>query len=465
VVATAGRLARIMLSLVAAVATLTLLVFVHELGHFIVARRLGIRVERFSIGFGPPLYERRIGETDFRVAAIPLGGYVKMLGDTPDAEVDEAEQARAFLAQPPWKRAAVAVAGPAANLAAPVLLFAAVFMAGVPTLRPLIGEVVPDSPAARAGVEIGDEIVAMDGEPVASWEAVSHHYTAHPTDPVTVIVRRHGEEVRVVVEPPVPPADGEATPPAEVATRGAYLVFPSLVGAVQPEMPAAAAGIEPGDRVVAIDGEPVGSWKVMARIIRDHPETPLRFTLRRGEQEVEIEVVPKAVPNPDAASAGEPETIGRVGIATSDPPPELFTLHRLGPLAALGAGYHRTVEVGVAIVSGIGQLFRHEVSTQSLGGPIMIVQMAGQQAKRGLSDWLFFVAVISLNLGILNLLPIPILDGGHLLICAVEGILRRPANPRILERAQQLGLALLLTLMLFATYNDVMRWMGVYPMP
>ena len=213
-------------------------------------------------------------------------------------------------------------------------------------------------------------------------------------------------------------------------------------------MPAAVAGIEPGDRIVAIDDEPVGSWGAMADIIRDHPETPLHFHLQRGDQEIEVEVVPKAVANPNAATEGEPETIGRVGIAAGDP-----------------AGYQRTVEVGVAIIGGIGQLFRHEVSTQNLGGPIMIVQMAGEQAARGLSDWLFFVAVISLNLGILNLLPIPILDGGHLLICAVEGILRRPANPRILETAQQLGLALLLTLMLFATYNDVMRWMGIYPMP
>jgi len=454
-----------MLSLVAAVATLTLLVFVHELGHFIVARRLGIRVERFSIGFGPPLYERRIGETDFRIAAIPLGGYVKMLGDTPDAEVDEAEQARAFLAQPPWKRAAVAVAGPAANLLAPILLFAAVFMAGVPTLRPLIGEVAPGSPAARAGIEAGDEIVAMDGEQVATWEAASQHYTPHPTEPVTVVVRRHGEEIRLVVDPPTPPTTGERVPLAEITTRGALITLPARVGRVQAEMPAAAAGIEPGDRIVAIDDEPVRSWGAMADIIRDHPETSLRFHLQRGDREIEVEVVPRAVPNPNATAEGEPETIGRVGIAAGDPPPELFTLHRLGPLAALVAGYHRTVEVGVAIVSGIGQLFRHEVSTQSLGGPIMIVQMAGQQAARGLSDWLFFVAVISLNLGILNLLPIPILDGGHLLICAVEGILRRPANPRILETAQQLGLALLLTLMLFATYNDVMRWMGIYPMP
>ena len=454
-----------MLSLVAAVATLTLLVFVHELGHFIVARRLGIRVERFSIGFGPALYERRIGETAFRIAAIPLGGYVKMLGDTPDAEVDETEQARAFLAQPPWKRAAVAVAGPAANLVAPVLLFAAVFMAGVPALRPLIGEVAPDSPAARAGVEVGDEIVAMDGEAVTTWREVSDYYTAHPSAPVTVGVRRHGGELRLVVAPPTPAAPGEAAPPGEVATRGALLTFPARVGRVQPEMPAAVAGIEPGDRIVAIDDQPVGSWGAMADIIRDHPETPLHFHLQRGDQEIEVEVVPKAVANPNAATKGAPETIGRVGIAAGDPPPELFTLHRLGPVAAIAAGYQRTVEVGVAIIGGIGQLFRHEVSTQNLGGPIMIVQMAGEQAARGLSDWLFFVAVISLNLGILNLLPIPILDGGHLLICAVEGILRRPANPRILERAQQLGLALLLTLMLFATYNDVMRWMGIYPMP
>jgi len=454
-----------MLTFAAAIATLTLLVFIHELGHFVVARGLGIRVERFSIGFGPALYERRIGETDFRIAAIPLGGYVKMLGDTPDAEVDAAEHARSFLAQPPWKRAAVAVAGPAANLLAPILLFAAVFMAGVPALRPLIGEVIPDSPAARAGIEVGDEIVAMDGEPVTTWERVARYYEMHPTDPVTVGVRRHGEEIRLTVPPPTPPAGSTAVRRGEIVTRGALLTFPALVGTVQAEMPAAVAGIEPGDRVVAIDDQPVASWSALASIIRDHPETPLRFRLQRGGAEVEVEVVPKAVPNPDAPPAGGPKTIGQVGIGAGEPPAELFTLDRLGPVAALVGGYHRTVEVGVTIAGGIGQLFRHQVSAKSLGGPIMIVQMAGEQAARGLPSWLFFVAVISLNLGILNLLPIPIPDGGHLLICAVETITRRPANPRILETAQQLGLALLLTLMVFATYNDVMRWIGVYPMP
>ncbi len=448
-----------MLSLLAAVATLTLLVFVHEMGHFLVARRLGIRVERFSIGFGPALYERRIGKTDFRIAAIPLGGYVKMLGDTPDAELDEADRAHAFLAQPPWKRAAVGAAGPAANLLAPILLFAAVFMAGVPALRPVIGEVVAGSPAARAGIEVGDEILAVEGRPVDSWKEVTRTYRDHPTDPVELVVRRGTRELRLVVPPPATPA---ANRPAD---RGAFPTFPARIGVVQPGMPAAAAGIEPGDRVVAIDGEPVDSWEAMARIIRRNPETPLRFRLQRGDQEVEVEVTPRAVPNPRADQKEEPKTIGQVGVALGEPPPELYGLHRLGPGEALAAGYHRTVEVGLAIVGGIGQLFRHEVAAQSLGGPIMIVQMAGEQAARGLSDWLFFVAVISLNLGILNLLPIPILDGGHLLICAVEGVTRRPANPRILETAQQLGLALLLTLMLFATYNDVMRWVGLYPSP
>ncbi|RMF85670.1 MAG: RIP metalloprotease RseP [Nitrospirae bacterium] len=445
-----------MLTPIAAVATLTLLVLVHELGHFLAARAVGIGVERFSLGFGPPLYERRIGGTAFRIALLPLGGYVKMVGDTPGAPLPAEARGRPFLAQPPWRRALVAAAGPAANLAAPVLLFAALFMAGIPALRPVLGEPEPGSPAARAGVAAGDLVVAVDGEPVATWEAVLRHLRAHPAAAVELAVRRGGAVRHLRL--PAPGAAGEAS-------RGLGLRLPAVVGGVQPESPAAAAGLRSGDRIAAIDGAPVASWSAMARVVRAHPGEPLRIRVARGPEAVALTVTPETVPNPEAGRPGQPATIGRLGIAAAEPPPELFTVRRLAPGPALAAGLARTQEVGRAILHGLGQLFRHQAPAQSLGGPIMIVQMAGQQAERGLSDWLFFVAVISLNLGILNLLPIPILDGGHLLVCAVEAATRRRVSQRLLETAQQLGLALLLALMLFATYNDILRWMGIYPSP
>ncbi|MGD2062514.1 MAG: RIP metalloprotease RseP [Nitrospirota bacterium] len=454
-----------MVTFLAAVITLTVLIFVHELGHFSVAKWVGVRVERFSIGFGPALVQRRWGDTEYRLAAIPFGGYVKMFGETPDSKVPEEDQDQSFTHQPLWARMAVVFAGPAVNIVFPVVLFAALFMAGMPVLRPLVGEVEPDSAAAQAGIEVGDEIVAVAGEPVAGWEDVASALLDTPTPVVPMTVRRGDGEILVEVGRVVEEGEDALGDPQPVVHLGARPALPAVVGSVQAEMPAAAAGLATGDRIVAIDGRPIESWRQMALIIRSHPGEQLDLQVARDGAVFETTIVPATVDNEQADLEDEPEQIGRIGIGSGDFPPEYYGTRRLGPVAAVSSAVDRTVDLTSLVVRGMVKLFQREIPAETIGGPIMIVQAAGEQAKRGVADLIFFMAVISINLGLLNLLPIPILDGGHLLIYAIEAITGRRSNQRVLEIAQQLGLAALLSLMVFASFNDVMRLLGAYPSP
>jgi regulator of sigma E protease len=454
-----------MVTFIAALVTLTVLIFVHELGHFAVAKWAGVRVERFSIGFGPPLIERHWRGTDYRIAAIPFGGYVKMFGETPDTVVSPEDMAASFTHQPVSRRMAIAFAGPAVNLLFPVVLFAGLFMAGVPVLRPVVGEVDPGSPAAQAGIEVGDEIVSVAGRPVVGWDEVGEDLLDAAAADVPVTVRRGDGELLVEVPRVVEESADLLGDPQTMVRLGARPALPAAVGSLRPDMPAAAAGLEVGDRIVAINGQPIQTWRQMALIIRARPGEPLRVEIARHGATFETTLVPATVDNEHAGEAGEPDKIGRIGIGSADFPPDAYQLRRLAPVAAVVAAGERTVELSGLVVRGMVKLFQREIPAETIGGPIMIVQEAGKQAKRGIGDLIFFMAMISINLGLLNLLPIPILDGGHLLIGAIEAITGRRSNQRFLEVAQQFGLALLLTLMVFASYNDVMRLLGAYPSP
>ena len=455
-----------MVTFFAAVITLTVLIFVHELGHFLVAKGVGVRVERFSIGFGPALVQRRWGDTEYRLAAIPFGGYVKMFGETPDVKVPEEDRPRSLTHQPLWARMAVVAAGPAVNIVFPVVLFTGLFMAGMPVLRPLVGEVEPGSAAAQAGIEVGDEIVSVAGHPVAGWEEVATSLLDAPAPMVAMTVRRGDGEVLVEVGRDVEQGKDALGDPQPVVHLGARPALPAVVGSIQPDMPAAAAGLVAGDRIVAIDGTPIQSWRDMSLIIRSRPGERLQLEIERGDAMFATTIVPAAVDNDnDDATEGKPAQIGRIGIGSSDFPREYYTMRRLGPVAAVSSAVERTVDLTGLVVRGMVKLFQREIPAETIGGPIMIVQAAGEQAKRGVADLIFFMAVISINLGLLNLLPIPILDGGHLLIYAIEGITGRRSNQRVLEVAQQLGLVALLSLMVFASFNDVMRLLGAYPSP
>jgi len=361
-----------MISILIAILVLSLLVLVHELGHFAAARRLGVGVIKFSIGFGPRVWGFARGGTEYVFSALPLGGFVKMVGEheeDPEHAGGAApatppppppDPALSFENKPVWARLIIIVAGPLANVLFAVLVFWFVFMFGVPMLLPEIGTVQPNYPAADAGLLPGDVITAIDARTIGTWEDL------------TAVVHTSGGVERV-------------------------------------------------------------------------------FAIRRGTETLTLRITPR--PSPSSTIFGEPTTVGLVGIT----PAERFITRRYGPLAAAALSIERTGEIMRMTLVGIAKIFQRIVPANTIGGPIMIVQMAGQQAQAGLMNLLFFSAFLSISLGLFNLFPIPVLDGGQIWFLLVEAVRGRPLSRRIREITQQAGLGLLLLLMLFAFYNDITR--------
>ncbi len=341
---------------------LGVLIFVHELGHFIVARMLGVGVEKFSLGFGPRILGRKIGTTDYRISAIPLGGYVKMVGEAPDAELDDSQVAISFSHKSLLKRSLIVLAGPASNvLLSVVIFFAFLQISGLPIIKPEVGE-------------------------------------------------------------------------------------------VQEGMPAQEAGILPGDYIVAVDGRPVTQWDEMAELIKESGGRPLSFEVLRNEIAVLVKVVPRLTSSQNVFG----ENIDKYVIGIT--PSGAFTVVRLNPLQAMARGVSETWRVAEVTVLGIGKILTGAVSAKkALGGPIMIAQIAGEHAKTGVASLIAFIAVLSVTLGIINLLPIPVLDGGHLLFFLIEAVSRRPPNLKMREVAQQVGLFVLMAIMMYVIYNDISR--------
>jgi regulator of sigma E protease len=342
---------------------LGVLVFVHELGHFAVAKRIGVRVLRFSIGFGPIIFSRRRGETEYALSAVPMGGYVKMLGEEDDAEAEvAAEPERAFSTQPPARRAAIVFAGPAMNFVFAFLTYAVLFVA--------VGVELPSSEPRVGGVSAG--------------------------------------------------------------------------------LPAEHAGLQAGDRVVAVNDVPVTTWEALSKSVLDSGGARLRLTVERNGAQFPIEVTPEL--HETRTLFGEDAgKVYRIGIEAS------HEWSQVGPLTAVGMAAQQTWAATAVVVKGLVLMVQGRVPLRELGGPIAIARAAGQQARAGVRYFLSMLAFLSINLGVLNLLPIPALDGGHLAFFAVEGLLRRPLRPRQREIAQQVGLLLLITLMVFVFYNDIHR--------
>lgn len=349
-------------TIVAAVIVLGLLILFHELGHFLVAKWCGVGVVKFSIGFGPVVVGRKIGDTEYAVSAIPLGGFVKMVGEDPEEEVTPDKRSVAFQTQPLWKRFAIVFAGPFANLLFACLAFIAVFSlygARVPSEAAKVGSVMPDMPAAQAGLRPGDVIKAVDGQPVHTWDELSRTIRQRGAHTLTLLVERDGEQIELSVTP----KEREEKNLFGEVTGKAYLI-----------------GIE------------------------------------RGTDRIDVSFV-----------------------------------------GAIGMGIQQTAWWVGTIFLSLAKMVQGKIPASEIGGPILIAQAAGEQARLGLEYLLNFMAVISVNLGVLNLLPVPILDGGHLLFFAIEAVRRRPLDTRYREIAQQVGLILLLALMVFAFYNDIAR--------
>ena len=356
------------MSLMSAIVLLGVIIFVHELGHFLFAKLMGVRVVKFSLGFGPKLVGKQLGDTEYRISAIPLGGYVKMLGEAPGEELSDAEKPFAYNVQAVWKRFIIVFSGPLFNILCAVVIFFFVFVIGLPVLMPEIGEVMQDTPAEKAGLMKNDRIVRIDATPIAQWEE-------------------------------------------------------------------------------------------MTKMIHENPGKTLTLEIQRDSRILSIPIVPEKKTVPDIFA--ESREIGLIGIKPSG---STF-IERSTVLEAVTDSIVRTGEMCVLTVVSIVKLIQRVIPMDTVGGPILIVQLAGEQASRGVMNFFIFMAIININLGVLNLLPIPILDGGHLMFLGIEAIRKKPLNERVLAVSQRIGLALLLTLMAVVLYNDVMRLITGKPFP
>ncbi|HEY5789430.1 MAG TPA: RIP metalloprotease RseP [Gammaproteobacteria bacterium] len=448
-------------STVAFIVAIGLLISVHEFGHFWVARRLGVKVLRFSIGFGKPLWSRRgqVDGTEYVVAAIPLGGYVKML-DEREGEVPAAELPRAFNRQTLGVRSAIVVAGPLFNLLFAVVAYWVLYVAGIDGLRPVVGQVAPDSVAALGGVRDGDEILAVDGRGTPTWEAVGfalmHGLVSAERTPLTVR-DADGRETELVLETP----DGHRLIEGGALLQNLGLTpwqprLPAVVERVVAGGAAERAGLQAGDLVVQADGEAIADWGAWVRFVRERPAVTFPVTVERAGARVELELTPESVGEGAAAS-------GRIG-AQARVPEDLFEgMHaefRLGPLDAAGEALRKTWEMGGLMLRMLGKMVIGEASLQNINGPLSIAEYAGRTASIGLAPFLTFLAVISISLGVLNLLPVPLLDGGHLLYYLIELVKGSPVSEHVEILGQRIGIALLLLLMGLAFYNDLVRLFG-----
>jgi regulator of sigma E protease len=446
-------------TIVAFIVTLGCLIVIHELGHYLVARLCNVKVLRFSVGFGKPLWSRRVGadETEWVVAAFPLGGYVKML-DEREGEVESRELHRAFNRQSVGRRFAIVLAGPVANFALAILLYWLLFMHGVPGLKPVIGQVPDRTPAAVAGFQEGETLTRIGDEPVQTWQDARWILLQRAVKKQSVNIStrtRTGESIERKLD--LSQLDAADLDSDFLRALGLARQQPELapvIGNVVAGGAAARAGLKGGDEIVAIDNKPVRSWQELVAAVRAHPQRQLMLEVKRDATRIAaLPITPEAV-----SEAGE--SIGRIGAGPYVDPAaiaELTTNVQYGPLESVGKAIYKTWDTSVFSLQMLGRMIVGEVSLKNLSGPITIADYAGQSAQMGWVSFLLFLALISISLGVLNLLPIPLLDGGHLMYYIFEVFKGSPVSDKAIEIGQHLGMALLFVLMAFALYNDINR--------
>ena len=439
-------------------ATLAILVGVHEYGHFWVARRCGVKVLRFSIGFGKTLYSwhDKLG-TEYVVAAIPLGGYVKML-DEREGEVPADEIDMAFNRKSALQRIAVVAAGPLANFALAIIAFWFLFMAGERGYAPVIGEVIPGSVADVAGLEAGQEIVSVDGNKTATWQALSFSLLERIGDsgPISFGVRYPHSDVVYESEAILERWLSEQEEPDLYGGLGIAMYTPEvppLIDTVVEGSPAQQAGLKPGDLVLRADGTDMAQWMDWVNFVRARPGQTIELEFSRDGQIMHTPIVPGSITGEDG------ETIGRVGLGVALPemPAHLLRVYERGPVEAFVAGVRRTGKLSVFTLISIKKMAMGLISAKNLSGPITIAKVASASAKSGLESYISFLALLSVSLGVLNLLPIPVLDGGHLMYYLVELLVGRPVPEKIQVLGYQLGLFVIVGVMMLALYNDFSR--------
>lgn len=447
------------------VVAVSLLVAVHEYGHFWAARKLGFKVLRFSVGFGPTLWRRVAGadRTEYVLAALPLGGYVKLL-DEREGPVDAAEVSRAFTRRPPWQRILVLLAGPGFNFAfAILLLWGMLWIVGSPDVRAVVGGVAAGSPAARAGLRADDEIIRLDDALVQGrGDVVLGLIDAMSGDGVTRLAVRSASGAERELELRVDNlAERRALTEPSALMRGVGLRFwsqpvPARIGRVLPAGPAEQAGLQVGDLITAIDGEPVGDFVAMGEALAARPNREVAIRYERGGVLATTTVRTSA----DLVDGRE---VGRIRIETlpSAPLPDSMIVHRhFGPVQAFGESLQRTWDMTVLQAKMFARMIIGQVSLKNLSGPITIAEYAGDSARSGLTGFVGFLVLISLSLGFLNLLPIPMLDGGQIIYQSIEWIKGSPLSERVQAAGQSVGIALLFLLMGVALFNDLARQFG-----
>ena len=432
-----------MLSVIAFLVLVGILVLVHEFGHFLMAKLFRVRVEVFSIGFGPPIFSKRIGETVYQIASIPLGGYVKLYGE--EESINDPE---AFSSKKPWQKILIAFGGPLFNFILTILLFTVVFTVGVNVAKYLkepaiVGYVEKNSWAEKVGLKPGDKIVKINGYEINKWEELN--------DALLKVSLEGKKEVYLYIEREGKVLALEALLPQLKTGRenlGIAPYIPPVVGRVVKNSPAQQVGLMPGDEILEANGRKVGSWYELVEIVRENKGKPIKLKVKRGDQIFEVSVIPAENPETRQPFIGVSPKIETVKV--SYPPFESFKL-----------AVERTKELTILTYKAVVGIITGEISFRTLGGPIAIAQFAGEAAESGIIPFLSTMAFISLQLAIFNLFPLPILDGGLILLFLVEWIRGRPLPEKFKETWQKVGLALILTLMVFVFINDILRLFGI----
>ena len=446
-----------MQTLLAFIFAILILVSLHEFGHYIVARLCGVKVVRFSVGFGKPFFSKKRGDTEWCLAPIPLGGYVKMV-DTREGEVAQADLPYAFDKQHPAKRIAIVAAGPLTNLALAVLLYGLSFSFGVTEIRPYVGTVEPDTIAAHAGFQSGDRIQSVNSTPVEDWGSAQTEIALNlEAGKVAVAVQTASgaQTVRTI--------DAAGTEEAgKIAKNQGYIgLMPfkisTVIGGVEKGSPADKAGLKTGDKLTAADGKPITSWQEWANLTRQSPGRKIALTYERDGQARTADI------RPDTVERSDKTLIGRVGLLPQSDKAwdrQIRRNYRPSVVRAFGMGWEKTVSYSWTTVKFFGKLISGNASASHISGPLTIADIAGQSAELGLQSYLEFLALVSISLGVLNLLPVPVLDGGHLVFYTAEWIRGKPLGERIQNIGLRFGLALMMLMMAIAFFNDITRLLG-----